>query len=124
MEKRITAVLIDTSAYHNRQCDFSGIMSAMIPMFLRLLEINHIPVLSHPILDNEVRKHINDSQIVDRTKELCKALRKSKAILGSVGFDAEDIMSRASAEKIADSLTEAYEEFSKRFVIYFSNEFQ
>lgn len=117
MEKRITAVLIDTSAYHNRQCDFSGIMSAMIPMFLRLLEINHIPVLSHPILDNEVRKHINDSQIVDRTKELCKALRKSKAILGSVGFDAEDIIGRASAEKIADSLTEAYEEFSKSFIM-------
>lgn len=117
MEKRITAVLIDTSAYHNRQCDFSGIMSAMIPMFLRLLEVNHIPVLSHSILDNEVRKHINDSQIIDRTKELCKALRKSKAILGSVGFDAEDIMGRASAEKIAESLMGAYEEFSKSFVM-------
>lgn len=117
MEKRITAVLIDTSAYHNRQCDFSGIMSAMIPMFLRLLEVNHIPVLSHSILDNEVRKHINDSQIIDRTKELCKALRKSKAILCSVGFDAEDIMGRASAEKIAESLMGAYEEFSKSFVM-------
>lgn len=117
MEKRITAVLIDTSAYHNRQCDFSGIMSAMIPMFLRLLEVNHIPVLSHSILDNEVRKHINDSQIIDRTKELCKALRKSKAILGSVGFDAEGIMGRASAEKIAESLMGAYEEFSKSFVM-------
>ena len=117
MEKRITAVLIDTSAYHNRQCDFSGIMSAMIPMFLRLLEVNHIPVLSHSILDNEVRKHINDSQIIDRTKELCKALRKSKAILGTVGFDAEDIMGRASAEKIAESLMGAYEEFSKSFVM-------
>lgn len=117
MEKRITAVLIDTSAYHNRQCDFSGIMSAMIPMFLRLLEVNHIPVLSHSILDNEVRKHINDSQIIDRTKELCKALRKSKAILGSVGFNAEDIMGRASAEKIAESLMGAYEEFSKSFVM-------
>lgn len=57
MKKRITAVLIDTSAYHNRQCDFSGIMSAMIPMFLRLMETNHIPILSHPILDNEVKKH-------------------------------------------------------------------
>lgn len=117
MEKRITAVLIDTSAYHNRQCDFSGIMSAMIPMFLRLLEINHIPVLGHPILDNEVRKHINDSQIVERTKELCKSLRKSKSILSSVGFVAEDILDRASAEKIAGSLTEAYDEFAKSFVM-------
>lgn len=117
MKKRITAVLIDTSAYHNRQCDFSGIMSAMVPMFLRLMEINHIPVLSHPILDNEVRKHINDSQIVERARELCKSLRKSKAILGSVGFWADDILNRTSAEKIAGSLTEAYDEFAKSFIM-------
>ena len=84
MEKRITAVLIDTSAYHNRQCDFAGIMSEMIPTFLRLMETNHIPILSHPILDNEIRKHINESQIVERAGELCKTLRKNKAILASV----------------------------------------
>ena len=117
MEKRITAVLIDTSAYHNRQCDFSGIMSAMIPMFLRLMETNHIPILSHPILDNEVRKHIKDSQIVERAGDICKTLRKNKAILASVGIGTEGILAHISADKIADSLTEEYEEFAKNFIM-------
>lgn len=117
MEKQITAVLIDTSAYHNRQCDFAGIMSAMIPTFLRLMETNHIPVLSHPILDNEVRKHINDSQIIERTGYLCKTLRKNRAILASVGIGIEGILAHISADKIAGSLTEEYEEFAKNFIM-------
>lgn len=117
MEKQITAVLIDTSAYHNRQCDFSGITSAMIPMFLRLMEHNHIPVLSHPILDNEIRKHIKESQILDRAKDLCKSIKKSKAILASVNISAEDIMYKADAERIEGTLTEAYKEFAENFIM-------
>lgn len=117
MEKPITAVLIDTSAYHNRQCDFAGIMSAMIPTFLRLMETNHIPILSHPILDNEVRKHIKESQIVERAGNLCKTLRKNKAILASVGIGPEGILAHVSAEKIAESITEEYERFAKNFIM-------
>lgn len=117
MEKAITAVLIDTSAYHNRQCDFSGITSAMIPTFLRLMEENHIPILSHSILDNEVRKHINDSQIVERAKKLCNSVQKNKAILEHVGIYPESICSKISAESIVDDLTKAYEEFAQNFVM-------
>ena len=117
MENRITAVLIDTSAYHYRQCDFAGITSEMIPMFLQLMDSNRIPVLSHPILDNEVRKHIKDSQIVERARALCKALKKGQSILRSVGSWDERILSEASPEKITDTLTESYEEFKRYFVM-------
>lgn len=117
MEKRITAALIDTSAYHNRQCDFSGIMSAMIPMFLRLMETNHIPILSHPILDNEVKKHIKDSQIVERAEKLCKTIQKNKAIMAFAGFGTQDILEELSAERVLNSLIIDYEEFAKCFVM-------
>lgn len=117
MKKQITAVLIDTSAYHYRQCDFAGITSEMIPMFLQLMDSNRIPVLSHPILDNEIRKHIKDSQIVERARVLCKALKKGQSILRLVGFWDERILSEASPEKIIDTLTESYEEFKQYFVM-------
>lgn len=117
MAEQITAVLIDTSAYHNRQCDFSGITSEMIPMFLRLMENNHIPVLSHPILDNEVRNHIKDSQIIDRTKSLCKALRESKKILASVGVDSEELSDKITPEGMIHTLVKAYEEYQSKFVM-------
>ena len=117
MEKRITAVLIDTSAYHNRQCDFSGITSEMIPMFIRLMETNHIPVLSHPILNDEILKHIRESQIVDRAAKLCISLRKNKAILEYAGIYAKSICNKISSDAITDELIKAYEEFAKNFVM-------
>lgn len=86
MERRITAVLIDTSVYHNRQCDFAGITSEMIPTFLQLMENNHIPVLSHPILDNEVRKHIKESQIVERAVALANPLKNVKVSYPLLAF--------------------------------------
>ena len=117
MEKQITAVLIDTSAYHNRQCDFAGVMSAMIPMFLRLMETNHILVLTHPVLDSEIRKHIYASDIVKRAEKLCNTIQKNKAILAFTGFGTQDILEQASAEKVAVSLMTEYEELSKGFVM-------
>jgi hypothetical protein len=117
MEKQITAVLIDTSAYHNRQCDFAGIMSAMVPTFLRLMETNHIPVLSHPVLDSEIRKHIYESDIVKRAENLCKMVQKNKAIMAFAGFGTQEILEQASAEKVADSLISEYEELAKSFVM-------
>lgn len=117
MEKQITAVLIDTSAYHNRQCDFAGIMSAMVPTFLRLMETNHIPVLSHPVLDSEIRKHIYESDIVKRAEKLCSTIQKNKAIMAFAGFGTHDILERASAKKVADSLIAEYEELAKSFVM-------
>ena len=37
MNDRIDAVLVDTSVYHKKQCDFEGITNSIIPMFLQLL---------------------------------------------------------------------------------------
>ena len=116
MEKPITAVLIDTSAYHNRQCDFAGFTSAMIPTFLRLLQSNHISILSHPILDNEIRKHIRDSQIVERTRELCKHINKCKGVLKSIGYSPEDIIEKVDPQKTEKSILESYEGFDRSFI--------
>ncbi|MBE6977866.1 MAG: hypothetical protein E7438_04405 [Ruminococcaceae bacterium] len=117
MEKAITAVMIDTSAYHNRQCDFSGMTTAMIPTFLRLMESNHIPVLSHPILDAEVRKHIDESEIIKKAQNLTDAIKKSKGVLASLGLSSAELMEIITAEKIKSTLLEAYENFSKSFVM-------
>ena len=117
MKKSITAVMIDTSAYHNRQCDFSGMTTAMIPTFLRLMESNHIPVLSHPILDAEARKHIEESEIIKKTQNLTNAIKKSKGVLASLGLSSAELMEIITVEKVKDMLMAAYEEYSKRFVM-------
>ena len=40
MNDRIDAVLVDTSVYHKKQCDFEGITNSIIPMLLQLLRAN------------------------------------------------------------------------------------
>lgn len=42
MNDRIDAVLVDTSVYHKKQCDFEGITNSIIPMLLQLLRANNI----------------------------------------------------------------------------------
>lgn len=116
MDKPITAVLIDTSAYQNRQCDFAGITSAMIPTFLRLLESNYIPVLSHPILDNEIRNHIKESNIIKRSRDLRKSVKKCKELLASLGFIPEEILCKTDTDNIEKIFIDAYENFSRNFV--------
>lgn len=45
MNDRIDAVLVDTSVYHKKQCDFEGITNSIIPMLLQLLRANNIAEL-------------------------------------------------------------------------------
>lgn len=45
MNDRIDAVLVDTSVYHKKQCDFEGITNSIIPMLLQLLRANNIKLL-------------------------------------------------------------------------------
>lgn len=66
MNDRIDAVLVDTSVYHKKQCDFEGITNSIIPMLLQLLRANNIKLLSHPILMREIKKHIGQSELISR----------------------------------------------------------
>ena len=63
MDRKIDAVMIDTSAYHKKQCDFEGITNSIIPMLLQLLEANDITLLTHPVLEKEIKKHIGESEL-------------------------------------------------------------
>ena len=75
MNDRIDAVLVDTSVYHKKQCDFEGITNSIIPMLLQLLRANNIKLLSHPILMREIKKHIGQSELIFR---MCCFLRRGR----------------------------------------------
>ena len=68
MNYKIDAVMIDTSIYHKNRCDFEGITRSIIPMLLQLLEANNITLLTHPVLESEIRKHIGESELVSKLR--------------------------------------------------------
>ncbi len=76
MNYKIDAVMIDTSIYHKNQCDFEGITKSIIPMLLQLLEANDITLLTHPVLESEIKKHIGESELVSRIRNFQSSIKK------------------------------------------------
>ena len=116
MNNKINAVIIDTSSYYKNQCDFAGINKSIIPMLLRLLEANNIILLTHPILDYEIRKHIKDSSLIKRANELQALIKKCKDQLALLNIHSEELVEKVNELKIEKRLIDGFSSFYKRAV--------
>ena len=111
MNDRIDAVLVDTSVYHKRQCDFEGITNSIIPMLLQLLRANNIKLLSHSILMREIMKHIGQSELISRINNFQSALRKYNKQLQMIETSAEELNQKLEALNMEKRLTTCFEAF-------------
>lgn len=111
MNDRIDAVLVDTSVYHKKQCDFEGITNSIIPMLLQLLGANNIKLLSHPILMREIKKHIGQSELISRINNFQSSLRKYNKQLQMIGTSAEELNQKLEALNMEKRLTTCFEAF-------------
>ena len=118
MIPRIDAVMIDTSAYHKKQCDFAGITNSIIPMLLQLLRANNIKLLAHPILTKEIKKHIGQSELISRVDNFQAALKKKyNKQLQMIGTSAEELIRKAETLNIEKQLITCFESFYKDAII-------
>lgn len=81
LSERITMVLVDTSAFTEANSDFIGLHSALLPSFFDAATEKGIVLLTHPILDKEIQKHIEDSSIYKEYQKLVIPLGKCKDVL-------------------------------------------
>lgn len=116
MDHKIDAVMIDTSIYHKNQCDFRGITKSIIPMLLQLLEANNITLLTHPVLESEIKKHIGESELVSRIGNLQTSLRKYNKQLQMIDVSTEDLIRRLDEINIEKSLIDKFDLFYKRAI--------
>ncbi len=116
MDYKIDAVMIDTSIYHKNQCDFGGITKSIIPMLLQLLEANNITLLTHPVLESEIKKHIGESELVSRIGNLQTSLRKYNKQLQMIDVSTEDLIRRLDEINIEKSLIDKFDFFYKRAI--------
>ena len=116
MNHKIDAVMIDTSIYHKNQCDFEGITKSIIPMLLQLLEANNITLLTHPVLESEIKKHISESELVSRIGNFQTSLKKYNKQLQMIDVSAEDLIRRLYELKIEKRLNDKFGFFYKRAI--------
>lgn len=86
-ENRITLILIDTCAFRDANSDFPGIVKSLLPSFFSTIDEKGIALLTHPVLENEIRKHIVDSSIFKDYQSLLTQLRKCTSTLKHYKLD-------------------------------------
>lgn len=111
--KRIDTVIVDTSAYHNVQYDFEGVLNSIVPALQEFLKVNNITLLTHPILENEILKHISESELLKKFDNLKDSLGKYTKQLGLIGLSLEEIAEKISTLNLEQTLVEDFTKYYK-----------
>ncbi len=114
---RITMVVVDTSVLQIANFDFLGIKSDVLPLFFNAIKEKSIMLVSHPILESEILRHIEESSICKNQKTLFNMINKNKKILELSGLDIETLTSKLEGfdakEKLAKAFLENYSSAKK-----------
>ena len=103
-----TTVIIDTSAFHDVNSDFIGVNSELLPSFFDTLKEKDILLLTHPVLDGEIKKHIDDSSLVKNQQQLVLYLQKTEKLLKMAGCFSDDFTKKINEFDIKNELYKGY----------------
>ena len=106
--ERITMVLVDTSAFIEANSDFIGFHSALLPSFFNAVDSKEIILLTHPILEKEIQKHIEDSSIYKDYQQLVTHLGKCKDALILAGCNDAELFKKIAGFDIKSKTFEMF----------------
>ena len=115
-EKRVTLVLVDTCAFRDANSDFPGISKKLLPSFFSSIEEKGILLLSHPILENEIFKHIEDSGLYKNYQTLNNNLRKCSDTLKYLDCYDDSFISKLNNIDLREKLFESFKKHYKNSV--------
>jgi len=111
--KVISAVIVDTSAFLVANSDFLGVNSQLLPSFFAAIKEKGITLLTHPILENEIIKHLPDSSLVRNYNEFISYVERCEKILKYSDSYNIDFFNQLKAIDVRGKLHERYiENFS------------
>lgn len=105
---RITLVLVDTCAYRDANSDFPGILKRLLPSFFSTVKEKRIVLLTHPILENEIYKHIEDSGLYKDYQALVTQLNRCNETLKYIQCYNDILFSKICDMDIKKQLLESY----------------
>lgn len=114
--KRITTILVDTCAFHKANSDFIGVNSMLLPSFFSAIEEKGICLLTHPILENEIEKHIEESRLYKDYQNLILQLKKCKDVLQYADCTDEKLFTKISQYDIKGQTFNAYKKYYRNAV--------
>uniref|UniRef100_UPI00405696D5 hypothetical protein n=1 Tax=Agathobacter sp. TaxID=2021311 RepID=UPI00405696D5 len=100
VDERITIILVDTCAFRDANSDFIGISSMLLPSFFSVIKEKDMLLLTHPILEKEIEKHIEDSGIYKDYQSLVSHINKCKDVLRYANCCDEELFSKIAGYNI------------------------
>lgn len=116
VDERITTILVDTCAFRDANSDFIGISSMLLPSFFSVIKEKDILLLTHPILEREIEKHIEDSGIYKDYQSLVSHINKCKDVLRYANCCDEELFSKIADYNIKNQTFRAYKKYYKNAV--------
>lgn len=118
MDSKIGAVFIDTCIFYDLGFDFMDVSgNNPIIEFLDFLESKGIPLLSHPILEGEVIKHIKESGIVKSFEDFKNKLVENSSILSRAKINVGVLKQKVEDFNIVEKTIEAYKNRYKNAIV-------
>lgn len=117
MENMIDCVIVDTSVLDKYLCDFIGVFSDVLPSFYKLLNDKDITILNHPVLNSEVEKHINSSEIIEKAKGLKKSIARYKNIFALLNMSIDELSNDIDSLDLLNKLVEEYRNIYKNSIM-------
>lgn len=130
---RVSLVIVDTCAFRDANSDFLGISKQLLPSFFSAIKEKGIVLLTHPVLDNEVRNHISDSGLYKDYQSLVTQLGRCNETLKRFSCYDELLYSKITKLDIRAEIYEAFKEHYSNaiqldfgdpadvFALYFNN---
>lgn len=128
------AIIIDTNAFDAKGNDFCGRFDAILPSFFAAIRAQNIQLLSHPVLQGEVFRHINTGDLKTKPENAALSLVRNKVYLELVGVSVDEAIQKLKALDLSQKAIETYNRYysdaivlpyadpSEVFKKYFENE--
>jgi len=113
---RITTILVDTCAFQHANSDFIGIYSKLLPSFYAAIDEKKMLLLTHPILEKEIEKHIEDSGLCKNYQDLLYYINKCSNVLKHANCSDKQLFAKISKYDIKHQTFKAFKEYYKNAV--------
>lgn len=114
--ERITTILVDTCAFRDANSDFAGISKQLLPSFFASIEEKELVLLNHPILTQEIKKHIADSGLCKDFQGLISQIRKCTDVLKFLDCYDDNLFSFISQINIQEKIYESFKQHYRHAV--------
>ena len=108
MSNIIDAIIIDTSALENYHFDFLGWTNRTIVSFYDLIAEKRIQLLNHFVLDNEIKKHIASSTLLERIKGFRQTLQRNKDFFSLIDISADSALEKLDKLNVEEIIIQEY----------------